>query len=144
LIELAPPSHLDQGSKRWGWLGWGVAAAVYIAFAAFALASMQSGLHGDPRTTNPAPETPRYPPFLGITDWPLVTTVMSALLTVGFFGVTIVWSVRERRAHWALTLPSRSTTPTATSRRRESQAPSTGNHQSAEQYSRWTKEDSHG
>ena len=47
---------------------------------------MQSGLHGDPRATNPNPGEPPYPPFLGITDWPLVTSVMSAALTVAFFG----------------------------------------------------------
>jgi hypothetical protein len=67
-----------------------------------ALASMQSGLHGDPRTSNPAPGEPPYPPFLGVTNWALVTTIMSAVLTVGFFGVTIAWSLRARRAHWAL------------------------------------------
>ena len=47
---------------------------------------MQTGLHGDPRTTNPNPGEPPYPPFLGVTNWPLVTSAMSVVLTVAFFG----------------------------------------------------------
>jgi len=66
-------------AKRPAWLGWGIAAAVFVAFATIALLNMQIGLHGDPRTTNPTPGAPPYPPFLGVTNWPLVTTVMSAM-----------------------------------------------------------------
>ena len=70
--------------------------------AIFALATMQTGLHGDPRTTNPAPGAPPYPPFLGVSDWPLFSSVTSVLVTVGFFGVVLRCSIRDRRPHWAL------------------------------------------
>jgi Spirocyclase AveC-like len=102
LIELAPRSRPDESPAKQAWVGWSSAAAVCAAFAAVALASMQSGLRGDPRTVNPTPGRPPYPPFLGVTNWPLVTSVTAVLLTVAFFGVVITWSVRERRPHWAL------------------------------------------
>jgi hypothetical protein len=79
-----------------------VTLTAFVAFAVLALINMQSGLHGDPRTFNPTPADPPYPPFLGVTDWPLVTSVTSVLLTIGFFGVVLRWSIRERRPHWAL------------------------------------------
>jgi hypothetical protein len=37
-----------------------------------------------------------------VTDWPLVTSATSAVLTVGFFGVVTWWSIRDRAPHWAL------------------------------------------
>lgn len=82
-------------------LGW-AAAAAFLAFAVVALASMQSGLHGDLRTVNPSPGAAPYPPFLGVTNWPLVSSVSSVLLTIGFFGVVIRRSIRDRAPHWAL------------------------------------------
>jgi hypothetical protein len=102
MIELAPRPRRELTSSSRVWVGWGAAAAGYAAFAAFALASMQIGLHGDRRTVNPTPGQPPYPPFLGVANWPLVTSVTSALLTVAFFGVVITRSVRERRPNWAL------------------------------------------
>ena len=76
-----------RSAVRPGSAGWATAAVVFIAFAIVALANMQTGLHGDPRTTNPEPRRyAPYPPFLGVTNWPLVTSVMSAVLTVAFFG----------------------------------------------------------
>ena len=39
-----------------GWtarLGWGIAAAALAVLAVVSVANMQSGMHGDPRTTNP-------------------------------------------------------------------------------------------
>ena len=71
-------------------------------FAIVALANMQTGLHGDPRTTNPDPGTPPYPPFLGVTNWPLVTSVTSVVLTVAFFGYLAWQSIRQRSPHWLL------------------------------------------
>ena len=66
------------------------------------LASMQTGPHGDPRTTNPDPGPPPYPPLLGVTDWPLVSTAMSVVLTVAFFGYLAWQSIRQRSLHWLL------------------------------------------
>ena len=63
---------------------------------------MQTGLHGDLRTTNPNPGEPPYPPFLGVTNWPLVTSAMSVVLTVTFFGYLASRSVRGRSPHWLL------------------------------------------
>jgi len=63
---------------------------------------MQTGLHGDARTTNPSPGPTPYPPFLGVTNWPLVTSISSVVITIGFFGVVTSWSIRGRRPHWAL------------------------------------------
>ena len=74
----------------------------FIAFAIIALVSMQTGLHGDPRTTNPNPGDAPYPPFLGVTNWPLVTSVISAVLTVAFFGYLGWQSIRLRSPHWLL------------------------------------------
>jgi Spirocyclase AveC-like len=72
------------------------------AFAIVALANMQSGLHGDLRTTNPNPGPPPYPPFL--TNWPLVTSITSVVLTVAFFGYLAWQSIRHRSTHWLLIL----------------------------------------
>ena len=102
MIELAPQPRPDHETPRSGWLGWAAAGTAFVAFAALALINSQSGLNGDPRTVNPTPGEPPYPPFLGVTNWPLVTSVTSVLLTLGFFGVVIRWSIRERRPHWAL------------------------------------------
>lgn len=88
--------------KRRGRFGWVALAAAFGAFAVVALLAMETGLHGDPRTVNPDPQYAQRPGFLGVTNWPLVTSAMSVVVTVGFFGVVGWWSVRERRAHWAL------------------------------------------
>jgi hypothetical protein len=63
---------------------------------------MQTGLGQDPRTSNPHLGQPPYPPFLGVTNWPLVTSVMSALLTIGFFGYLVWRSIRQCSPHWLL------------------------------------------
>ena len=52
-------------------LGWSVFGTMLLVFAVVALTNMQTGLHGDPRTTNPDPGPAPYPPFLGVTNWPL-------------------------------------------------------------------------
>jgi hypothetical protein len=63
---------------------------------------MQNGLHGDPGTTNPDPGLAPYPPFLGIANWPLVTSNTSAVLTIAFFGYLLSQSIRRRTTHWLL------------------------------------------
>ena len=83
-------------------LGWGVFGTMLLVFAVVALTNMQTGLHGDPRTTNPDPGPAPYPPFLGVTNWPLVTSVTSVVLTVAFFGYLAWQSIRQRSPHWLL------------------------------------------
>jgi hypothetical protein len=88
--------------RRHGRLGWLALAASFVLFAVIALLSMETGLHGDPRFVNPDPPHAQRPGFLGVGNWPLVTSVMSMVITIGFFGVVGWWSIRERRPHWAL------------------------------------------
>jgi hypothetical protein len=80
-------------------LGWALAVG-FLVFAVVALLNMQSGLHGDPRTSNPDPGPAPYPPFLGVANWPLLVSVMSAVLTVCFFGYLGWRSLRDGHAHW--------------------------------------------
>ncbi len=92
-------------TTRAGWtarLGWGVAAAALAVFAVVSVANMQSGMHGDPRTTNPHPGPAPYPPFLGVANWPLVMSTLAVIMTVGFFGAAAWLSVKERRVHWTV------------------------------------------
>ncbi len=98
----APPLSPSVGARWRVWLGWGGCAAAFAVFAVVALTNMQIGMHGDPRTTNPRPGPAPYPPFLGIQNWPLVTSVTSAVLTLGLFAVLAWWSVRQRHLHWAV------------------------------------------
>ena len=105
MIETASELRPADSTARLSWVGYTTAASVFTAFAVFmggALATMQTGLHGDPRTLNPEPVGAPYPPFLGVTDWPLLSSVTSVLVTIGFFGVVTWWSVRDRMPHWAL------------------------------------------
>ena len=81
-------------------LGWALFGAALLVFAVVALTQMQTGLHRDPRTTNPNPGPTPYPPFLGVTNWPLVTSITSAVLTLGFFGYLWWQSIRRRSPHW--------------------------------------------
>src|SRR4029450_279032 len=82
--------------------GWAIAAAALTAFAVVAIATMQTGLHGDPRTTNPEPGMASYSPFLGVANWPLVTSTPAAVLTIAFFGYLLSQSIRQRPIHWLL------------------------------------------
>jgi hypothetical protein len=102
MIETAPELRTADRLRRPAWVGWATAASVFITLAIVALATMQTGLHGDPLTVNPEPGGAPYPPFLGVTDWPLVSSVTSVLVTIGFFGVVTWWSLRDRQPHWAL------------------------------------------
>ena len=102
MTETAPGRTATDDHQRASRLGWASAAVIFGAFAIIALVSMQTGLHGDPRTTNPNPGEPPYPPFLGVTNWPLVSSAMSVVLTVAFFGYLAWRSVRDRRPHWLL------------------------------------------
>jgi hypothetical protein len=86
------------------WLGWGIAGVAYAAFAAATVASMQTGLHGDPRRANPNPGSAPYPPFLGFHNWPLIISFMSIPLAVGLVGSLLWLSLRQRRVHWTVVI----------------------------------------
>jgi len=102
VIETAPGQTATDSRRRSWRLGWSTAAVVFIALAIIALVNMQAGLHGDPRTTNAHPRVAPFPPFLGVTNWPLVTSITSAVLTVAFFGYLASQSIRRRSPHWLL------------------------------------------
>jgi hypothetical protein len=102
-LIAAAPGQTAGYSRRRSWRpGWSTAAVVFIALAIIALVNMQTGLRGDPRTTNPNPGVAPYPPFLGVTNWPLVTSIMSAVLTIAFFGYLAWQSICRRSPHWLL------------------------------------------
>ena len=102
MTETASELRPADNASRLSWVGWATAASVFVAFAIVALATMQTGLRGDLRILNPELRGAPYPPFLGVTDWPLLSSVTSVLVTIGFFGVVTWWSIRDRRPHWAL------------------------------------------
>src|ERR1044072_8835334 len=76
LSGFAPEVGSPAVARPAAWLGWGTAAIVFGVFTVIAVASMHTGLHGDPRTPNPNPGAAPYPLFLGVTNWPLVTSAM--------------------------------------------------------------------
>lgn len=104
MAEVSAADHRSVGAQHHNTArpGWGVLAAVLTVFAVVALTNMESGLHGDARATNPDPGPAPYPPFLGVDNWPLVTSLVSVASTVGFLGGLACWSMRERRVHWAV------------------------------------------
>lgn len=101
LTGFAPEVAPAAPTRRSAWLAWATAAA-FLAFATVALMNMQTGPHGDPRVTSPTPGSAPDPPFLGVSDWPLVSSVMAAVTTVAFFGYVTWQSIRLRGPHWLL------------------------------------------
>lgn len=97
-VESVPHS---SASAR---IGWAIFAAAYLGFAVVTVANLQSGTHGDPRTTNPNPGVPPYPPFLGFGNWPSAVALSSIPMAIGLIA-TLVWlSVRQRKVHWAVVI----------------------------------------
>jgi len=85
-------------------IGWGSFAIAYLVFAVVTIVAMQTGLHGDPRVTNPNPGPVPYPPFLGFDDWPLAVGLSSIPMAIGLIG-TLAWlSWRQRKVHWAVVI----------------------------------------
>lgn len=83
-------------------IGWGLFIVAYLIFAVVTVATIQTGLHGDPERTNPNPGPAPYPPFLGFDNWPLAVSISSIPMAIGLVG-TLVWlSWRQRRVHWAV------------------------------------------
>lgn len=84
--------------------GWGLFIVAYLAFAVVTIATIQSGLHGDPTRTNPRPNAAPYPPFLGFDNWPLAVSISSVPMAIGLIA-TLVWlSHRQRKVHWAVVI----------------------------------------
>lgn len=93
-----------DGSPSLARVGWGLFILAYLAFAVATVATIQSGSHGDSRTTNPNPGPAPYPPFLGVENWPLAVSFSSVPMAIGLIG-TLVWlSVRQRKVHWAVVI----------------------------------------
>lgn len=82
-------------------VGWGLFILGYLVFAVATIASIESGTHGDPRTTNFNPGPAPYPPFLGFDNWPLVIAFSSIPMATGLVAVLMWLSVRQRKVHWA-------------------------------------------
>ncbi|AKK27639.1 spirocyclase AveC family protein [Mycobacterium sp. EPa45] len=85
-------------------IGWGLFTAAYLIFAVVTIATLQTGLHGDPLRTNPHPGPKPYPPFLGFDNWPLAVGLSSIPMAIGLIGVLVWLSVRRRRVHWAVVI----------------------------------------
>lgn len=77
-------------------------AVAYLVFAAVTIATLQTGLHGDPTRTNPNPGPKPYPPFLGFDNWPLAVGLSSIPMAIGLIGVLVWLSWRQRKVHWAV------------------------------------------
>ncbi len=105
--ESGAVKPMDAGISSLSWpsrAGWGLFVVAYLAFAVVTVATVQSGTHGDARTTNPTPGPAPNPPFLGFDNWPLVVALSSIPLAIGLIG-TLVWlSVRQRNVHWAVVI----------------------------------------
>lgn len=92
------------GSRPLSTAGWVCFIVGYLVFALATVATMQSGTHGDPRTTNPNPGMAPYPPFLGFDNWPLVVALSSVPMAIGLIA-TLVWlSARQRKVHWTVVI----------------------------------------
>lgn len=72
---------------------WGAFATVVIVAV---VATMQTGLHGDGRTTNPNP-TPRAEPFLGVENWPVTSTLIFIGIVAVLVGAFIAMWRRDGR-----------------------------------------------
>ncbi|OCB30025.1 hypothetical protein A5675_04700 [Mycobacterium malmoense] len=109
IVDSDPASSArDETSpqfSRWpARAGWGLFIVAYLAFAVITIATIQSGLHGDPTRTNPRPDPAPYPPFLGFDNWPLAVSVSSIPMAIGLIA-TLVWlSYRQRKVHWAVVI----------------------------------------
>lgn len=95
----------ESPSSAWpARVGWGLFIVAYLAFAIVTIATIQSGLHGDPTRTNPRPGPAPYPPFLGFDNWPLAVSISSIPMAIGLIA-TLVWlSYRQRKVHWAVVI----------------------------------------
>ena len=107
IVDSEPDSGVGRDPEHSPWVarvGWGLLAAVYLTIAVVTVATIQSGLHGDPTRTNPNPGPAPYPPFLFFDNWPLAVAISSIPMAVGLVA-TLVWlSHRQRKVHWAVVI----------------------------------------
>ena len=100
------PSESSTGApQRSPWparVGWSLFVAAYLVFAVVTIATVETGLHGDPTRTNPNPGPRPYPPFLGFDNWPLAVGLSSIPMAIGLIGVLVVLSWRQRKVHWTV------------------------------------------
>ncbi len=84
--------------------GWGLFIIAYLVFAILTVATIQSGTHGDPRTTNPNSAPAPYPAFLGFDNWPLAVALSSIPMAIGLIATLLWLSVRRHKVHWAVVI----------------------------------------
>jgi hypothetical protein len=106
-VDVKPSSgkaeQTESKSSPWpARIGWGLFGTAYLVFAVLTVATIQSGLHGDPTRTNPNPGPAPYPPFLGIDNWPLAVAISSIPMAIGLITVLAWLSWRRRKVHWAV------------------------------------------
>lgn len=106
-VDRRAESSATDGGGHSPWpvrVGWGLFAVAYLVFAVATVVTMQTGLHGDPRVTNPHPGPAPYAPFLGFDNWPLAVGLSSIPMAIGLIG-TLTWlSWRQRTMHWAVVI----------------------------------------
>lgn len=108
-VDSKPDSRATDVTRprfsRWpARAGWGLFIVAYLAFAVITIATIESGLHGDPTRTNPNPNPAPYQPFLGFDNWPLAVSISSIPMAIGLIA-TLVWlSYRQRKVHWAVVI----------------------------------------
>lgn len=78
--------------------GWAAFVAVILVFVGFVLATMRTGVGGDPRIANPSPGPEPYDILLPDA---VPFAIMSLGQTVLLFAVLLGISWRQRRLHWA-------------------------------------------
>jgi hypothetical protein len=105
-IEAGSPAADDSGcSPPWpARIGLMLFVVAYLVFAVVTIATMQTGLHGDPRVTNPSPGPAPYAPFLGFDNWPLAVGLSSIPMAIGLLGALTWLSWRQRKVHWAVVI----------------------------------------
>lgn len=107
IAESPTDSQSGEETAQSSWparLGWGLFSAAYLVFVVVTIATLQTGLHGDPLRTNPNPGPKPYPPFLGFDNWPLAVGLSSIPMAIGLIGVLVWLSWRQRRVHWAVVI----------------------------------------
>ena len=107
IAETQTDSQSGEETAHSPWrarIGWGMFTASYLIFAVVTIATLQTGLHGDPIRTNPDPGPTPYPPFLGFDNWPLAVGLSSIPMAIGLIGVLAWLSWRQRRVHWAVVI----------------------------------------
>lgn len=100
--DSAQPGAVRTFSPWPARVGWGLFVGAYLVFATVTIATIQSGLHGDPVRTHPNPGPAPYPPFLGFGNWPLAVSISSIPMAVALISVLVWLSWRQRRVHWAV------------------------------------------